>query len=68
MVDRIAVGLFGRHVLGCAGDHTAARHTGVVDRPGQSEVGNLDPFDTIFKQYVGGFDVTMNQPFCMSRF
>ena len=44
-VDRLAAGLLRRHVLRRAGDHAGLRQAGVVDRPGQAEVGDLQPLD-----------------------
>ena len=52
MVDRLAAGLLGGHVLRRAGDDAALRQAGVVDRPGQAEVGELDPLDAVLQQDV----------------
>ena len=43
------------------GDHPRLRHGGVVDRAGESEVGDLDPLDAVLQQDVGGLDVAVNQ-------
>ena len=47
-VDRLAPGLLGGHVLRRSRDHAALRQAGVVDGPGQAEVGELHPLNTIF--------------------
>ena len=62
MIDWIAVRLFRRHVLWRASDHARTCHAGIVDRAGQPKVGQLDAFDIVFKQNVGGLDITMNKP------
>ena len=41
-IERLALGLLRRHVHRRAGDHSRLRQAGVVGRPGQAEVGDLD--------------------------
>ena len=67
MVDRLAPGLLGGHVLRRAGDDAALRQAGVVDRAGQAEVGDLDPLDAVLQQDVGRLDVAVDQPLGVGR-
>src|SRR5262249_13458265 len=53
-VDGLASGLFGSHELRRARDDAALGQAGVVDGPGQAEVGQLDPLDAVLEQDVGG--------------
>ena len=57
----------GRHVLRRAGDDAALRQAGVVDRPGQAEVGDLDALDAVLQQDVGRLDVAVDQPLGVGR-
>ncbi len=67
MVDGLAAGLLGRHVLRRAGHDPALGETGVVDRPCQTEIGELDAFDPVFQQDIRRLDVAMNQTLRVSR-
>src|SRR5262245_36602747 len=70
-IDRVAEGLFGRHILRCAGHFPFACDSGVAGYPGKSEVGDFDALDAVFEQNVAGLYVAMyqallvgsNQPF-----
>ena len=67
VVDHQAFGLFGGHVQGSTGEHSALRQTGVVCGSRQTEIGQLGPdFDACFDQDVAWFDIAMNQPPGMS--
>jgi hypothetical protein len=61
VVDRLAARLFGRHVMGRAGDRSGRGEAGVVAGLGQAEVGDLDPLDAVFEEEVGRFDVAMDE-------
>ena len=67
MVDGLAVGLLRRHVHRRAGDHARLRQAGVVDGPGQAEVGDLDALDAVLQQDVGRLDVAVDQPLPVRR-
>ena len=67
VIDRLAAGLLGRHVLGRPGHHARLGHRGVVHRAGQPEVGDLDPLDAVLQQDVRGLDVAMDQPLGVGR-
>ena len=67
MVDGLASGLLGRHVLGRAGHHARLGHRGVIDRAGQPEVGDFHPLHAVLQEQVRGFDVAMNQPLGVRR-
>ena len=62
LIDRLAAGLLRGHVLRRAGDDAGLRQAGVVRRPRQAEVGDLDPLDAVFQQDVGRLDVAVDQP------
>ena len=62
MVDVLAPGLLGGHVLRGAGDRPVRVSAGVVDGPGQAEVGELDPLDAVLQQDVRRLDVAVDQP------
>jgi hypothetical protein len=59
-VDGLALGLLGGHVLRRARNDAAGGQAGVVDGPGQAEVGELDHFDTVLEQNVGRLDVAVH--------
>jgi hypothetical protein len=61
-VHRLAPRLLRRHVVRRAGDHPALRQVGVVGRPRQAEIGELDALDAVLQQDVSGFDVAVDQP------
>ena len=67
MVDRLAAGLLGRHVLRRAGHDAALRQAGVVDGAGQTEIGELDPLDAVLQQDVRRLDVAMHQALGVGR-
>jgi hypothetical protein len=61
MIDGFATGLLGGHVLRRAGDDTGLSQSGIIGRPGQAEVGNLDALDAVLEQDVGRLDVAVDQ-------
>ena len=61
VVERFSLGLLGGHVHRRAGDHAALGQAGVVGRPGQAEVGDLDPMLPAFEQHVARLDVAVDQ-------
>ena len=67
VVDRLAAGLLGGHVLRRAGHDAALRQAGVVGGAGQAEVGELDPLDAVLQQDVGRLDVAVDQPLRVRR-
>ena len=60
-VDRLALDLLGRHVLGRADHQAGLREVGVLDRLGDAEVGDLHPA-VAAQQDVGGLHVAVHEP------
>ena len=67
MIHRLPLGLLRRHVLRRAGDRPGLGQAGVVGRPGQPEVGHLDPLDAVLQQDVRRLDVPVDQPLGVRR-
>ena len=65
LIDRLAAGLLGRHVLRRAGDDAGLRQAGVVGRAGEAEVGQLHPLDAVGQEDVGRLHVAVNEPLGM---
>ncbi len=62
MVDGLAAGLLGRHVLRRAGDDAGLGQTRVVGGAGEAEVDELDALDAVLQQDVRRLDVAVDQP------
>lgn len=58
-VERIAGGLFGRHVAGSAGDGARGSGRQDFDGLGEAEVGEPDVLEALFEEDVRGFEVAM---------
>ena len=58
---RLATGLLGAHVLDRPQGRPGQRHLGLGDRPGDPEVGHLDPA-VLGEEDVPGLDVAMDDP------
>ena len=67
VIDGLAAGLLGGHVLRRAGDDARLRQAGVVHGPRQPEVGELHPLHTVFQQDVRRLDVAVDQSLSMRR-
>ena len=59
-IDRVAASLFGRHVLGCSGDGSAACHGRFVGHLCETEVGHDCAFERTLEHHVGRFDVAVH--------
>ncbi len=67
VIDGLAACLLGSHVFRRAGDGATLRQGGVVGRPRQAEIGDLDALDVVDQQDVGRLDVAMNQTLRVRR-
>ncbi len=61
-IHRLAPGLLGGHVLRRAGQGAMLGQLGVVDGPGQAEVGQLDPRQVVLQHNVARLDIAVDQP------
>ena len=67
MIERLAVGLFRRHVVRRAGDDAGVGQVGIVRRSCQAKVGQVGPLDAVFQQNVGRFDVAVDEALSVRR-
>ena len=67
VVDRLAAGLLGRHVIGRAGHLAGLGDRRVVHGSGEAEVGDLHPLDAVFQQDIARLHVAMDQPLRVRR-
>ena len=67
VIDRLAEGLLGGHVLRRAGNHAALGKAGIVHGAGQAKIGEPDATNAVLQKYVGGLYVAVHQPLGVRR-